>query len=72
VTTSPLTRTGLASQCWRRLIPIAFISYSLAYLDRSNYSIGAATGLERALHITGGTSALIGALFFLDYFLACS
>ncbi|MGB9281099.1 MAG: MFS transporter [Pseudonocardiaceae bacterium] len=69
MTTSPLTRTGLVSQRWRRLIPIAFITYSLAYLDRSNYSIGAAAGLERDLHITAGTSALLGALFFLGYFL---
>lgn len=69
MTTSPLIRTGLAGQRWRRLIPIAFITYSLAYLDRSNYSIGAAAGLERDLHITAGTSALLGALFFLGYFL---
>ncbi len=69
MTTSPLTRTGLAGQRWRRLIPVAFITYSLAYLDRSNYSIGAAAGLERDLHITAGTSALLGALFFLGYFL---
>jgi sugar phosphate permease len=60
----PLTRTR-----WRRLLPIVFVTYSLAYLDRSNYSIGAASGLERDLHITAATSALLGALFFLGYFL---
>jgi sugar phosphate permease len=54
---------------WRRLLPIVFVTYSLAYLDRSNYSIGAAGGLERDLHITAATSALLGALFFLGYFL---
>ena len=27
----------LNSQRWRRLIPVAFITYSFAYLDRSNY-----------------------------------
>jgi sugar phosphate permease len=54
---------------WRRLLPIVFVTYSLAYLDRSNYSIGAAGGLERDLHITAGVSALLGALFFLGYFL---
>jgi hypothetical protein len=36
----------------RRLILIAFITYSFAYLDRSNYSIGAAGGLTDRLHIT--------------------
>src|SRR5690348_325536 len=54
---------------WRRLLPVVFVTYSLAYLDRSNYSIGAAGGLERDLHITSATSALLGALFFLGYFL---
>jgi sugar phosphate permease len=54
---------------WRRLLPIVFVTYSLAYLDRSNYSIGAAGGLERDLDITAATSALLGALFFLGYFL---
>ena len=54
---------------WRRLLPIVFVTYSLAYLDRSNYSIGAAGGLEQGLHITSATSALLGALFFLGYFL---
>jgi len=27
----------LNPQRWRRLIPVAFITYSFAYLDRSNY-----------------------------------
>jgi sugar phosphate permease len=54
---------------WYRLLPVVFVTYSLAYLDRSNYSIGAAGGLERDLHITAGVSALLGALFFLGYFL---
>ncbi|MGH7912558.1 MAG: MFS transporter, partial [Candidatus Dormibacteraceae bacterium] len=58
----------LSSQRWRRLIPIAFVTYTFAYLDRSNYSIGAAGGLEKSLHITSGTAGLLGALFFLGYF----
>ena len=32
----------LASGRWIRLIPIAFITYSLAYLDRANYGFGGA------------------------------
>jgi len=46
----------LSSARWRRLIPIAFITYSFAYVDRSNYSIGAAGGLVDKLHITSGQS----------------
>ena len=54
---------------WGRLIPIAFITYSLAYVDRANYGIGAAGGLASDLGITGEANALLGALFFLGYFL---
>ncbi|MDQ6900580.1 MAG: MFS transporter [Candidatus Dormibacteraeota bacterium] len=56
------------SQRRQRLIPLAFITYTFAYLDRSNYSIGAAGGLVKSLHITPGTAGLLGALFFLGYF----
>lgn len=58
----------MAKQRWFRLIPIAFITYSLAYLDRANYGFGAAGGLAKDLHITPGTSSLLGSLFFLGYF----
>ncbi len=59
----------LSSARWRRLIPIAFITYSFAYVDRSNYSIGAAGGLVDKLHITSAQSGLLGGLFFIGYFL---
>ncbi|HKU11332.1 MAG TPA: MFS transporter [Sinomonas sp.] len=54
---------------WARLLPISFVTYSLAYLDRSNYSIGVAGGMKTDLHLDAGVSALLGALFFLGYFL---
>jgi sugar phosphate permease len=60
---------ALDSQRWRRLIPIAFITYSFAYLDRSNYSLGAAGGLTQHLHITSAQTGLLGGLFFIGYFL---
>ncbi|HEY3989404.1 MAG TPA: MFS transporter [Acidobacteriaceae bacterium] len=50
------------------LLPIFFITYALAYVDRANYAFGAAAGMARTLHITEGQSALLGALFFLGYF----
>lgn len=59
----------LSSRRWRRLVPIAFITYSFAYLDRSNYSIGSAGGLNAQLHLTPGLSGLLGGLFFIGYFL---
>lgn len=63
-----LTNRPLPSSRWARLIPIVFITYSLAYLDRSNYGFGAAAGLKSTLHISASASALLGALFFLGYF----
>ena len=53
---------------WGRLIPIAFITYSLAYVDRANYSFGAAGGMAHDLNIDAAASSLLGALFFLGYF----
>ncbi|MDQ0379794.1 MFS transporter [Amycolatopsis thermophila] len=61
--------TTLGRQRWLRLIPIVFVTYSLAYLDRSNFSIAAAGGMAEDLGITSSTSGLIGASFFAGYFL---
>lgn len=58
----------LAKARWHRLLPIAFITYSLAYLDRANFGFGAASGMASDLHITPGMSSLLGSLFFLGYF----
>jgi sugar phosphate permease len=58
----------IAKKRWFYLIPIAFITYSLAYLDRANYGFGAASGLAKDLDITAATSSMLGALFFLGYF----
>ncbi|GAB3696290.1 MFS transporter [Spirosoma flavus] len=58
----------LAKSRWYRLLPIAFITYSLAYLDRANYGFGAASGLATDLKITPAMSSLLGSLFFLGYF----
>ncbi|HET6500601.1 MAG TPA: MFS transporter [Amycolatopsis sp.] len=59
----------LGRQRWTRLIPIVFVTYSIAYLDRSNFSIATAGGMSHDLHLTSATSGLIGASFFLGYFL---
>src|SRR6478609_45217 len=58
----------MAPSRWYRLIPIAFITYSLAYLDRANFGFGAAGGMAADLHITAAVSSLLGSLFFLGYF----
>ncbi|RLD32964.1 MAG: MFS transporter [Bacteroidetes bacterium] len=58
----------LARKRWYRLIPIAFITYSLAYLDRANFGFAAAGGMAEDLNITAAMSSLLGSLFFLGYF----
>ena len=62
------TLKKLPARRWWYLMPIIFITYSLAYLDRANYGFAAAAGIENDLGITKGTASLIGALFFLGYF----
>jgi len=58
----------LSRKRWYRLIPIAFITYSLAYLDRANFGFAAASGMALDLNITAAMSSLLGSLFFLGYF----
>ena len=58
----------LAIMRWYRIVPIAFITYSLAYLDRANFGFAAAGGMADDLRITPGMSSLLGSLFFLGYF----
>ena len=54
---------------WSLLLPVIFISYSLSYLDRANFSFGAAAGMGHDLGITPAQNSLLGSLFFLGYFL---
>ncbi len=56
-----------ASGRWWRILPLVFITYSLAYLDRANYGFAAAAGMAQDLAISDQTSALIGAVFALGY-----
>jgi sugar phosphate permease len=58
----------IAQSRWYRLIPVVFITYSLAYLDRANFGFGAAGGMADNLHITSAMSSLLASLFFLGYF----
>jgi sugar phosphate permease len=58
----------LASRRWWYLMPVVFVTYSLAYLARANYGFAAAAGMAADLHISQELNALIGSLFFLGYF----
>jgi sugar phosphate permease len=58
----------IAKSRWYRLIPVVFITYSLAYLDRANFGFAAAGEMAKDLNITPAMSSLLGSLFFLGYF----
>src|SRR5215217_5716166 len=60
--------TKIAPSRWYRLIPVVFITYSLAYLDRANFGFAAAGEVAKDLNITKSMSSLLGSLFFLGYF----
>ncbi|PRD14553.1 MFS transporter [Pantoea coffeiphila] len=62
------TKQTIAPKRWWYIMPIVFITYSLAYLDRANFSFASAAGINEDLGITKGISSLLGALFFLGYF----
>jgi len=58
----------IAPARWYRLLPVAFITYSLAYMDRTNFGFGMAGGMAKDLGITSAMSSLLGSMFFLGYF----
>lgn len=58
----------LAKKRWYRLIPIVFITFSLAFVDRANFGFALAGGMTEDLNINAATSSLLGSLFFLGYF----
>lgn len=59
----------ISGKRWYRLMPVVFITYSLAYLDRANFGFAAAGGMANDLHITPTMLSLLGSLFFLGYFI---
>src|SRR6476659_5867674 len=60
--------TAIAKSRWFRLVPVAFITYSLAYLDRATFGFGTAGGMAKDLQITPSISSLLSSLIFLGYF----
>jgi sugar phosphate permease len=60
--------TSISARWWR-FLPVIFICYSLAYLDRVNFGFAAAGEMAKDLQINSAQSSLLGSLFFLGYFL---
>ena len=61
-------RQGLRRR-WLFLMPAVFVTYSLAYLGRSNFGFGAKAKLAASLNITESQTAFLASAFFLGYFL---
>lgn len=58
-----------AAKRWWYIMPIIFITYSLAYLDRANFSFASAAGITEDLGITKGISSLLGGVVLPGVFL---
>jgi sugar phosphate permease len=54
------------SQRWKRIIPIAFLMYTIAFLDRNNISFGL-LGMEKDLGIGATYAGLAAGVFFFGY-----
>lgn len=53
-----------AAKRWLYIMPIVFITYSLAYLDRANFSFASAAGINDDLGITKGVSSCLARYSF--------
>ncbi|KAK5117969.1 hypothetical protein LTR62_004013 [Meristemomyces frigidus] len=51
----------------RRLLPLVFVLYSLAVLDRSNLGNARLAGLQKDVDLKGGKYAWLGTIFYISY-----
>jgi sugar phosphate permease len=63
----PSSDTTRAASRFARVLPLAFISYGLAYLDRVNYGSADARGLSHDLGLKPWMGPVLSAIFFLGY-----
>lgn len=61
-----LTASSVGRTRWRRIIPVAFLMYTIAYMDRINVGFGF-SGMEKSLHISASAAGLAGGIFFFGY-----
>src|SRR5947208_1606430 len=63
-----ITQQAIGAGRWWRIMPVLFLTYSFAYLDRVNFAFASAGGIGRDLGFSTGIVSFIAALFFLGYF----
>src|SRR5437879_13118718 len=64
-TSAAMTRNA-ASQRWVRIIPVALIMYTIAFIDRTNISL-ALPRIGRDLHLDPQQSGTVAGIFFWGY-----
>src|SRR5260370_2571922 len=57
---------NVASQRWVRIIPVALIMYTIAFIDRTNISL-ALPRIGRDLHLDPQQSGTVAGIFFWGY-----
>src|SRR5229473_2711709 len=62
---APMARTS-ASQRWVRIIPVALIMYTIAFIDRTNISL-ALPRIGRDLHLDPQQAGTVAGIFFWGY-----
>ncbi len=53
---------------WNRIIPAAFLMYTIAYIDRTNFSL-AIPALQREFQLAAGDAGVAAGVFFIGYVL---
>jgi len=59
--------TAVIRKLDRRLLPIVFLLYSLAVLDRSNLGSARLAGMEDDIDLSGNRYSLLGTVFYIAY-----
>ena len=61
-----MASADVPAQRWVRIIPVAFVMYTIAFIDRNNIAFGFA-GMQRDLGFAATASGLAGGIFFFGY-----
>ncbi|GMA64886.1 MFS transporter [Alicyclobacillus fastidiosus] len=61
-----MTQSKVGNGRWLRIMPIAFIMYTFAYIDRNNIGFGFA-GMQKDLGFSAAYSGLAGGIFFIGF-----
>src|SRR5258708_6696932 len=56
----------MTNQRWMRIIPVAFVMYTIAFIDRSNVSMAMAQ-MARDLHMDEQQTGVVAGMFFWGY-----